>query len=115
MDCTLIRTRESDSNSSARCPDQKGNRTRKHHVCDETLPPWLSVCKCVINVTSSSAGNFAHELFLERNGSATVSSLQKVRGHPVRPLRLVKPYVIYEDTAMNVSWPCKVFVSRLES
>lgn len=67
-----------------------------------------SVCKCVINVTSCSIGNFTYELFLKRNTSVAVSLLRKVRyHHPVCPVQLLKPYVICQDATMNLSQPCK--------
>lgn len=67
-----------------------------------------SVCKYVINVTSCSIGNFTYELFLKRNTSVAVSLLRKVRDHhPVCPVQLLKPYVICQDTTMNLSQPCK--------
>lgn len=78
------------------------------------IPLCLSVCKCVINVTSCSAGNFAHELFLDRNASVAVSFLQKGRDQrPVCPVQFVKLYIICENTKMNLSWPCKLFFNRL--
>lgn len=78
------------------------------HHCD-------SVCKCVINVTSCSTGNFTYELFLKRNTSVAVSLLKKVRDHhPVCPVQLLKPYVICQDTTMNLSQPCKGFVNGVE-
>lgn len=74
-----------------------------------------SVCKCVINATSCSTGNFTYELFLKRNIGIAVSLLRKVRDHhPVCPAQLLKPYVICQDATMNLSQPCKGFVNGLE-